>query len=122
MNPGDFCRLAFPSGVDNDPRSRAAIMREPQESKALGDVLVPDKRAVPDLETFSNPYTDSRTLRRSPEHNMYTVLASIESEMPEFFVDGWLNEKGSGDKADRVHLPRRSGSRSLSLFSAACPG
>lgn len=124
MNPGDFCRLALQSGMDADPRCRADIMRELQESKALCNDLMLEKRAVPDLdlETFSNPYTDSRILHRSPEQIKNTVLASIDREMSEPFVDGWPNEKVAGDKADRDYFLRGPESRSLSLFFAACPG
>jgi len=122
VKPGDFSRLALQSGMDADPRCRAAIMRELQESKALCDDLMPEKRAVPYRETFSNPYTDSRILHRSPEQNMNTVLAGIDREMSEPFVDGWPNEKVAGEEADRVYLLRRPESRSLSLFFAACPG
>jgi hypothetical protein len=122
VKPGDFSRLALPSGMDVNPLYRAAIMRELQESNALYDDLMPEKRAVPDCETFSNPYTNSRILHRSPEQNMNTVHAGIDCEMLDPFLDGWPNVKIAGEEADRAHLPRRPESRSLSLFFAACLG
>lgn len=39
-----------------------------------------------DLETFSNPYTDSWILHSSPEQNVNMVPAGIALETPELFL------------------------------------
>lgn len=93
MKRVDFCRLALQSGTDADFRGRDALSRGLLESKANYDDLKPEKRAVADLETFSNPYTDSRTLHSSPEQNVNMVFAGIDSETPELFLADRLKER-----------------------------
>lgn len=122
MKRVDFCRLALQSGIDADHRSRAALSRELLESKAIYDDRKHEMRAVSDLETFSNPYTDSRIFHRSPEQNVNMVFAGIDTETPELFLSDRRNEKGAVMDAICAHVPRMIGSRSLLLFSAACPG
>ena len=122
MKRVDFCRLALPSGMDADPRSRDAHSRVLPENKAIYNDLKPEKRAVPDLETFSNPYTDSRIFHCSPEQNVNTVFAGIDIETPELLLAGRLVEKGAAVDAVCAHLQRMAGSPSLFLFTTACPG
>lgn len=118
MKRVDFCRLALQSGMDADPRGRAALEREPRESTVILDDLRPEKKAVSDLEPFPNPYTDSRILHSRPEQNVNTVFAGIDIETPELSLASRLNGMG----AVRAHRLSTVGSRSLLLFSAACPG
>jgi hypothetical protein len=104
-----------------DPRGRAAIERELQESKAIYDDLNPAKRAVSDLEPFSNHYIDSRILHSSPEPNVNTVFAGIDIETPELLLADPLNEKCAAVEAVCAHLLRMVRRRSLFLFTTACP-
>jgi hypothetical protein len=105
VKPVDFCRLELQSGTDADSRGRAALSWELLESKATNDDdLKPEKRAVSDLETFSNPYTDSRNLHSSPEQNVNMVFAGIDVEMPERFLADRLKEKGASVDAVCAHL------------------
>jgi hypothetical protein len=119
-----FCRLALQSGTDADLRGRAPLSRELelQECKAIYDDLKHDKRAVSDLETFSNPYTDSRILRCRSEQNVNTVISGIEIETPERLIADRLNKNGTVADEVCAHLRFMAGSRSLFLFSVACPG
>jgi len=118
----DFCPLALQSGMDADPRSRAALSRALLKNKAIYDDLKFETRAVSDLETFSNPYTDSRIFHCSPEQNVNMIFAGIDIETPEHHLADRLNEKGAAVYAVCPHLQRMAGSPSLFLFSAACPG
>ena len=122
MKRVDFCRLALQSGMVADHRSRAAFSRELLESKAIYGDLKPEMRAVSELDTFSNPYTDSRIFHRSPEQNVNMVFAAIDGEMPGLLLADRLQEKGASVNAVCAHLLFMVGRRSLFLFSAACPG
>ena len=123
MKRVDFCRLALQSGMDADPRSRVALSRALLKNEAIDDDLKPETRAVSDLETFSNLYTDSRNFHCSPEQNVNMVFAGIDIETPELLLAGRLNEKGAAVSAVCAHLPCMAGSPSLLfLFSTACPG
>jgi hypothetical protein len=123
VKPVDFCRLELQSGTDADSRGRAALSWELLESKATNDDdLKPEKRAVSDLETFSNPYTDSRNLHSSPEQNVNMGFAGIDVEMPERLFADRLKARGAFADAVCAHSLFLCGSRSLFLFSAACPG
>ena len=108
--------------MDADSRGRAALSRELQESKAIHDDRKPEKRAVSDLEPFSNPYTDSRILHSSPEQNVNTVFAGIDINTSERPLVDRLNEKGVTVETVCAHLLLMVRSRSLFLFSAARPG
>jgi hypothetical protein len=50
------------------------------------------------------------------------VFAGIDVDMPELFLTDRLKEKGASVDAVCAHLLFMFGSRSLFLFSAACPG
>jgi len=76
----------------------------------------------PDLETLSNPYTDSWILHSSPEQNVNMVFTGTDIETPERLLAGRLNEKSAVVDAVCGYLLWLVGIRSLSLFSAACPG
>ena len=106
MKRVDFRWLALQSGMDADHRSRAARSRELLESKAIYDDLKPEMRAVSDLETFSNPYTDSRIFHSSPEQNVNMVFAGIDTETPEHLFADRRNEKCAVMDAICAHLPR----------------
>ena len=70
-----------------------------------------------DLETFSNPYTDSWILHSSPEQNVNMVPAGIAVETPELLHPVRLaGNHAVVNAVDRVSL------RSLFLFITACPG
>jgi len=118
----DFCRLELQSGTDADSRGEAVLSSELLESKANSDDLMPEKRTVSDLETFTNPYTDSRILHSSSEQNVNMVFAGIGIETPELLLADRLKEKGASVDGVCAHLLLMVGSRSLFLFSAACPG
>ena len=122
MKRVDFCRLALQSGMDADPCSRVALLRALLKNKAIYNDLKPDTRAVSDLETFSNPYTDSRNFHCSPEQNVNRVFAGIDIETPDLLLAGWLKKKGAFVDAVCAHLQSMVGSPSLFLFSTACPG
>jgi len=118
----DFCRLALPSGMGADPCGCAVIKRDLQVSKALYDDHMPAKRAVSDLEPFSNPFTDSRILLDSSEPNVNTVFDGIDIETPEFLRADRLNETCAVVEAVGVHFLRMARRWSLFLFTRACPG
>jgi len=118
----DFCRLELQSGTDADSRGRAVLSSKLLESKANSDNLMPEKRAISDLEIFTNPYTDSRIFHSSSEQNVNTVFAGIDIETPEIPLADLLKERGAPVDAVCAHLLFMVGSRSLFLFSAACPG
>jgi len=77
---------------------------------------------LPILRPFSNPYTDIRNLHSSPEQNVNMVFAGIDVKVPELFLADRLKEKGASVDAVCAHHLFMFGSRSLFLFSAACPG
>lgn len=122
MNRADFYRLALQSGLDADPRVTTALSRELQESKANYDVLKHETMTVSDLETLSKSYTDSRIFHNSPAQNVNMVFAGIDIETPELLLASRLNEKEMAVDAVCAHLLCMVGSRSLFLFTTACPG
>ena len=120
MNRVEFCVLTLQSGMDAEPRGKAALSCELQHSAAIYDPKH-EKRAVSDLDTLSNPNADIRTFHRSSEQKMNALSAGIGIETTERILADRLNENVSSVKPTCAHPPLMVG-RSLFLFSVACPG
>lgn len=74
------------------------------------------------LEIFFNPHIDSWILSRSPEQNVNMVFPCIDIETPELFLGDRMNGKHAADDTAGACFQGKDGSRTLSLFPAACPG
>jgi len=101
----ELFNLAIQHGIDADPRGRAVVEQELQEKRVLFDELKPDEQVSFDPEQLTNPYTDSRVLHGSPDHQVRKVLVGIDIETPELLLADRLNEKGAGIDLVLAHHP-----------------
>jgi len=72
------------------------------------------KKKLFDLETLTNPYSDSRILFGDSQKQIKTVLAGIDAGVAEILLADRLNEKGKGIDAVITHHP--SGHALASLY------
>jgi putative NIF3 family GTP cyclohydrolase 1 type 2 len=101
----EFFRLAIQSGIDADPRGRAAVEQELREAHKAYEELKPEDQANFDREKLENPYTDSRILHGSPDREVKGILAGIDIETPELLLADRLIQKGTGIDLVLAHHP-----------------
>jgi len=105
LNLKDFFTAAIQSGIDADPRGRAAVEQELLQSKNKYEELKPEDKPAVDLETLENPYTDSRILHGSPDREVKNILVGIDIETPELLLADRLIQKGTGIDLVVAHHP-----------------
>ncbi len=105
MKLQEFFRLAIQSGIDADPRGRAAVEQELLETRKAYEELKPEDRATFDQEKLENPYTDSRILYGSPGRQVKNILAGIDIETPELLLADRLIQKGMEIDLVLAHHP-----------------
>jgi putative NIF3 family GTP cyclohydrolase 1 type 2 len=101
----ELFELAIRTGMDADPRGRAAALQDLQETKRTYDELKTEDRASFDLDKLSNPYADSRILHGDPEREIKKLLVGIDIETPELLLADRLNEKGGAIDLVLGHHP-----------------
>ena len=105
MKLQEFFRLAIQSGIDADPRGRAAVEQEMLETRKAYEELKPEDRATFDQEKLENPYTDSRILYGSPGRQVKNILAGIDIETSELLLADRLIQKGMEIDLVLAHHP-----------------
>jgi putative NIF3 family GTP cyclohydrolase 1 type 2 len=105
VNLREFFELAIHAGMDADPRGRAALEKELQETTKAYEELKPEDRDYYDAERLRNPYADSRILNGDPDTEVRKVLAGIDIEAPELILADRLNQKGAGIDLVLSHHP-----------------
>ena len=105
MKLRDFFDLAIRTGMDADPRGRAAAEQDLQDNQRMHDELKPEDRLVFDAEKLANPYADSRILHGDPDRDIKKVLIGIDVEVPELLLADRLNERGAGIDLVLAHHP-----------------
>jgi putative NIF3 family GTP cyclohydrolase 1 type 2 len=101
----EFFEHAIRTGMDADPRGRAAAEQDLQESRRTYDELKADDRGCFDLDRLTNPYADSRILHGDPGQEVKKLLVGIDIETPELLLADRLNEKGAGIDLVLGHHP-----------------
>jgi hypothetical protein len=90
----DFFQLAIQSGIDTDPRGRAAVEQDLHDRRKAYEELKPEDTALFDQEKLDNPYIDSRILSGSPDREVKNILAGIDIETHELLLADRLIQKG----------------------------
>ncbi len=105
MNLREFFDLAIRTGMDADPRGRAAADQDLLENQRTYDDLKPEDRPNFDTDKLTNPYADSRLLHGDPDQEIRSVLVGIDVEVPELLLADRLNEKGAKIDLVLAHHP-----------------
>ncbi|MGO0122641.1 NGG1p interacting factor NIF3 [Desulfothermobacter acidiphilus] len=94
MKLGEIYELAIAMGMDNDPRGKAAVEALLERERKQYEELKEEEREAYDRERLRNPYSDTRILYGSPEHEVRTALVGIDVETAEILLADRLREKG----------------------------
>jgi len=105
VNLREFFDLAIRTGMDADPRGRAAADQDLLENQRTYDDLKPEDRPNFDTDKLTNPYADSRLLHGDPDQEIRSVLVGIDVEVPELLLADRLNEKGAKIDLVLAHHP-----------------
>ena len=105
MKLRELFELAIQTGMDADPRGRAAALQDLQETKRTYDELKAEDRASFDVDKLTNPYADSRILHGEPDRDVNKLLVGIDIETPELLLADRLNEKGASVDLVLGHHP-----------------
>jgi len=115
MNLGDLYRSAIEAGIENDPRTKDAVLQELSRSKKTYESLKQDEKEFFDLESLKNPYSDSRILYGSEDHDVQSILTGIDIDVGEILLADTLKAKGR--KIDLLLSHHPSGRALADLYS-----
>lgn len=97
--------IAVDMGIKSDPRGEAKVKKLLARFKKDYEALPEKKKKYYDLESWNNPYSDSRILFGDSKTPVKKVLAGIDAEEAEVLLMDRLNEKGGGYNVLISHHP-----------------
>ena len=88
------------AGIKNDPRGADSVRQSLANAKKKYDEMSSEEKSDFDLDTLTNPYTDSRILFAKGDEEVKTVIIGIDMETPEILLAHSL--RASGKQIDMV--------------------
>jgi putative NIF3 family GTP cyclohydrolase 1 type 2 len=88
--------LALEMGMKADPRGYDAVKKVLEKQKKAHKELSEKRKKYFDLETLTNPYSDTRLLYGDPKTPVKKIFAGIDADAPEVLLADRLNQKGRG--------------------------
>jgi putative NIF3 family GTP cyclohydrolase 1 type 2 len=96
---------AVSRGVATDPRGQKGIDRILAENRKIYDELTEDRRWEFDMESLSNPFSDTRILVGDPDLEIQSVLVGIDIGVGEVLLAERLRDKGRPIDLVLAHHP-----------------
>jgi hypothetical protein len=100
----EIYRIAVEKGIAEDARDRAEIDRVLANAKKAYDKLDEDEQEFFDTEKFTNPYSDTASVRATPIRGA-RLLVGIDMEVGEVLLADRLREKGEPIDLIFAHHP-----------------
>lgn len=100
MTIQEIYELGVEMGIKADPRGEKAVRKLLEKAAKEYKELSEKKKKYFDLETLTNPYSDSRILFGDSNTKVTKILAGIDANATEVLLADRLNEKG--EKIDLV--------------------
>ncbi len=97
--------LAIEMAIKADPRGESFVKKRLDKAKKEHKELPEKKKKFFDLETLTNPYSDTRIYTGDPKRTVKKVLAGIDISSAEVLLFDRLNEKGMGLDLLVAHHP-----------------
>lgn len=101
----EIYQLAVKMGTEADPRGKDGIKRYLDRQKKIYADLAKSKKDDFDVESLTNPYTDTRILVGDLKTPIKRVMAGIDSNGAEILLADRLSEKGKKIDAVIAHHP-----------------
>lgn len=111
--------LAIEMGINADPRGKDKVVRSlTKAKKAYEELSEKKKKHFFDLESFKNPYSDSRILYGDPKTKVKKLMAGIDAGAAEVLLLDRLNHPstGPGQNIDLLISHHPSGHALASLY------
>lgn len=105
MTIGEIYQLAIKMGIEADPRGRVGVKKYLERQKKLYEDLPASKKEDFDLESFKNPYSDTRILFGDSSVPVDKVMTGIDVDTGEVVLADRLNQKGEGIDLLIAHHP-----------------
>ena len=105
MTIAEIYELAIKMGVDADPRGKKGVDKYLARQKKVYLDLPKSKKEDFDLESFKNPYSDTRILFGDPKTKVEKVMAGIDFDAGEVVLADRLNQKGEAIDLIIAHHP-----------------
>jgi len=97
--------LAVQKGIENDPRSKEAVLKLLEKEKKNFNDLKEDEKREYDQDRLFNPYGDTRVLFGEPEQEVKRVLTGIDMEATEVLLADRLAARGQPVDLVIAHHP-----------------
>jgi hypothetical protein len=95
MRLKELYEKAISTGIENDPRGKEIVHHDLETRKKDYESLKDRDREYFDMESLTNPYSDSRILNGTGEEEIRNVLVGIDIEVGEIILADRLREKGT---------------------------
>lgn len=105
MKLREIYELAVRKGIENDPRSKEAVLALLEKEKKSFNELKEDEKKEYDQERLINPYGDTRILCGDPEREVNRVLVGIDMEAAEVLLADRLAARGQAVDLVIAHHP-----------------
>ncbi len=92
-------------GIENDPRGKEGISKHIQRVEKEYQELKHEEKELFDVESLSNPYSDSRILNGLGEEDIRSMLVGIDMEVGEVLLAESLRKKGESIDLIMSHHP-----------------
>ncbi len=96
---------AVNAGIENDPRGRDVVEKEIEAQKKNYEELKEKEKEYFDMESLTNPYSDTRILHGSGDEEVKALIAGIDIEVGEIVLADHLKKNGKGIDLIVSHHP-----------------
>jgi putative NIF3 family GTP cyclohydrolase 1 type 2 len=101
----DIYAHVIAEGIAKDPRKPEGVKEALKRVKEKYEALKEDERKEFDLETLTNPYSDTRILYGDPETDVKRLLVGVDIEVGEVMLADRLSDKGKPIDLIMAHHP-----------------
>lgn len=105
MKLRELYKKAVTVGIENDPRGKEGISKHIQRVEKEYQELKHEEKELFDVESLSNPYSDSRILNGLGEEDIRSMLVGIDMEVGEVLLAESLRKKGESIDLIMSHHP-----------------
>jgi putative NIF3 family GTP cyclohydrolase 1 type 2 len=105
MKLKELYELLVKKGIEFDPRGGELVRKELEQLNWTYKSLNEKEKKEFDLESLTNPYSDTRILYGDPKKDVKTILVGIDMEAPELLLAERLNEKKKRIDLVMAHHP-----------------
>jgi len=92
MKLGEIYNLSIQLGMDADPRGREGVQKVLDKTKKEYEKIDEKEKPYFDMETLTNPYSDTRILFGDPEQDVRKIITGIDIEGDELIVARQLGD------------------------------